>query len=127
MFKTALMKELRQAGLGDIELVSELEPTYPNPVLVVEPGAPELFWTPFYATSRLSIQAGYASAGDTSFMGDRPATIDNRNGPALSMHGDYKVTDSSWGLISRPGYHQILADYMAREIIAALKDVYQVS
>jgi hypothetical protein len=53
--------------------------------------------------------------------------MDNRDGPALNMWGEYKVSDRSWGLISRPGYHQILADYLAREIVTTLKDLYRVS
>ena len=43
------------------------------------------------------------------------------------MYAEYKVNDLSWGLISRLGYRQILADYLAKQIVAALKDLYKVS
>ena len=122
----ALVVELNSAGLGDIELSQEIEPKYETPILVVKVGSPGLLWTPFYATSRLTVQVGYSSSGDTTLMGDTPVTVDNRDGPALNMYGEYKVSDCSWGLISRPGYHQILADYLARQIVATLKDVYRV-
>ncbi len=122
----ALETEMRQAGIGDIELVQGLEPVYPNPVLVVKVGQTGMLWTPFYATSQLSVQAGYSSTGDTTFMGESPATIDDSKGPTLTQYGQYKVSDRSWGLISRLGYHQLLADYLAHQIVAALKDLYRV-
>lgn len=123
----ALMVELNNAGLGDIELVQGNEPQYQTPVLVVKAGKPGLFWTPFFATSQFTIQTGYSSSGDTTLMDETPITISNQNGTSLAMYGEYKVSDRSWGLISRPGYYQILADYLARQIIAALKDLYKVS
>ena len=90
-------------------------------------GKPALLWTPFFATSQFSIQAGYASNGDTTFMGETPNTIDNKDGPTLNMYAEYTVSDRSWGLISRLGYHQLLADYLAQQIVATLKDPYKVS
>jgi hypothetical protein len=122
----ALLAEIQNAGIGDIELVQGLEPTYPNPVLIVNVGKPGLFWTPFFATSRFSIQAGFASSGDTTFMSETPSTVDNSNGPVLNRYAEYKVIDRSWGLISRLGYHQLLADTLSHEIAAMLKELYQV-
>jgi hypothetical protein len=52
-------------------------------------------------------------------------TISNEDGPALNMYGEYEVSDRSWGLISRPGYYQTLAEYLAREIVSTLKDLYR--
>ncbi len=125
--RTALAAEMHEAGMGDFELVQGLETAYPNPVLAVNVGKPGLIWTPFFATSQFSLQAGYASNGDTTFMGKMPVTVDNIDGPTLHMFAEYKVSDRSWGLISRLGYHQILADYLARQIVAAVKDLYRAS
>jgi hypothetical protein len=123
----ALAVEMKDAGLGDIEPLQGIDPKYQNPVLVVEIGRPGVLWTPFFSTSQFTIQAGYSSTGDTTFMGKTPVNIDNRNGPNMIMYGEYKISDRSLGLISRPGYHQILADYLAREIVATLKDLYRMS
>jgi hypothetical protein len=60
-------------------------------------------------------------------MGKRPVIMDNRDGAALNMWGEYQVSDRSWGLISRPGYYQALADYLAREIVTTVKDLYRLS
>jgi hypothetical protein len=85
-----------------------------------------LLWTPFFATSQVTAQADYSSTGDITFMGESPVTVDNEDGPVLNMNGEYEVNDRSWGLISRPGYYQTLAEYLAREIVSTLKDLYGV-
>ena len=123
----ALAVEMEQSGLVDIEPVQRMEPKYESPVLIIKVGKPGLLWLPLFATSRFTIQTGYSSIGDTTFMGKTPIAMDNKDGPALNMYGEYKVNDRSWGLISRLGYHQLLADYLAREIVATLKDLYGVS
>jgi hypothetical protein len=122
----ALVVEMNKAGMEDIELVQGIEPKGRQPALLVNVKSPRLFWTPFFATSRFTVQAGYSSTGDTAFMGETPATIDNKDGPVLNMYGEYEVSDLSWGLISRPSYHQALADYLAKQIVATLKDLYRV-
>ena len=104
-----------------------LEPDYQNPVLVVQVGKPSLLWTPFFATGQSSVHVGYASNGDTTFMGENPGTMDNKNGSALNMYGEYIVHDRSWGVISRPGYHQILADYPGPTDSRRVKDLYKTS
>ena len=125
--QNALIFEINNAGIGESEPAQGIEPKYPSPVLVVKLGSSKLLWTPFFATSQFTIQAGYSSGGNTTLIGETPVTIDNQEGPALNMYGEYKVRDSSWGLISRPGYYQIVADYLAQQIVAALKDLYGVS
>jgi hypothetical protein len=122
----ALEREMKDARIADVELVQGIEPRYQSPVLIVDIGRPDLLWTPFFATSQFTVQTGYSSVGDTTFMGETPVIMDNRDGSALNMWGEYKVSDRSWGLISRPGYHQILADCLAREIVSTLKDLYRI-
>ena len=122
----ALIFEMKSTGIRDIELVEGIESKYKNPVLIVKAGKSNLLWTPFFATSRFQVQAGYSSSGDTTFMGEIPIIIDNKDGPAINMYGECNISDRSWGLISRPGYHQILADYLAQQIVAIVKDLYRV-
>ncbi len=112
------------AGLGDVEEALQLERAYQNPVLVVRIGKQSVLWTPFFATSTFAIQVGFASGGDTSLLGKTPFTVDNQNGPVMILSGEYKFTDRSWGLMSRPGYHNFVAEYVARQIVASLKGLY---
>jgi hypothetical protein len=117
---------MNKAGMEDIELMQGIEPDFQTPALVVKVGNPDLLWTPFFATSQFTIQAGYSSTGDTAFMGETQVIVDNKEGPALNMYGEYELSDRSWGLISRPSYYQTLAEYLAREIVSTLKDLYRV-
>jgi hypothetical protein len=122
----ALAVEMNRTGIADLELVQGIESKYQSPVLVVKIGSPDLLWTPFFATSQFTAQAGYLSTGDSTFMGETPVTISNEDGPILNMYGEYEVSDRSWGLISRPSYYQTLAESLAREIVGTLKDLYKV-
>ncbi len=121
-----LMEKMNEAGLGEIELVQELEPAYQNPILIVKVGKPGPIWTPFFALSQFSIHAGYASNGDYSFMEAAEKTHTSvAQKDAANMYAEFEVRDRSFGLISRLGYHQLLADYLAREIVTIMKDLYQ--
>lgn len=125
----ALTVEVDKDAIGQIELEQELKPSYPNPVLLVTVARSSLNWTPFLAMSQFSIQAGYATNGDTTFMDSLDKTlpyIRNPDPSAVNLYTEYEGNDRSFGLISRPGYHQFLADYLAQEIVAVLKDLYHV-
>jgi hypothetical protein len=117
----ALILKMRQAGIGNVELAQDFKPVYQNPVLLVTAGDQGVIWTPFFATSQFSIRAGYASNGDTT----SPLVYDNRNGPALNMSAEFEVNDRSWGILSRPGYYQILAESLAQTIVEATKNLYK--
>jgi len=122
-----LTEQMGKAGIGEIDLVQELEPVYQNPVLVVKVGKPGPIWTPFFAMSQFSVHAGYASDGDSTFMEGVEATHTSvAKKDVANMYAEYDVHDLSFGLISRPGYHQFLADYLAQEIVTVLKDLYHV-
>jgi hypothetical protein len=122
----ALTVEIKNAGLGDIQLAEAIVPKYQGPVLVVKVGKPGSLWMPFFVTSRLTVEAGYSSSGDNTLLGQTSVTVDNAAGPAITMYGVYKVKDRSWGLISRPGYYHLLADYLAQQIVVTLKDLYRI-
>ena len=122
-----LFEKIAGTGIAQIELAQGLEPVYQNPVLVVKVGRPGPVWTPFLGMSRLPIHAGYASDGDTTFMEviEKTHTSTSKKDVAF-LYAEYEVKDLSLGLISRPGYHQYLADYLAQEIVTALKNLYNV-
>lgn len=123
--RKALTEKLDKAGLGEVELVEALEPAYPNPVLVVKVGGSGPIWTPFFAISQFSVHAGYASDGDSTFMeGVEKTHTSIAKKDAANMYAEFEVNDRSLGLISRLGYHQYLADYLAQEIVTGLKDLY---
>jgi hypothetical protein len=125
----ALTEQIDKAAMGQIELEQELESKYSNPVLVVKVDRLSPIWTPFFAMSQFSIQAGYATNGDTTFMDALDKThpyIRNSDPSVVNLYTEYEVNDRSFGLLSRPGYHRYLADYLAREIVQALKNLYNI-
>jgi len=127
---SALQKALKEtigtAGIGEIDLARELGPATQNPVLIVKVIGPGPIWTPLFAASRYSIHVGYASDGDSTFMdiAEKTHTATSKQDAAY-IYAEYDVVDRSFGLISRPGYQQYLADYIVQEIVAALKDLYK--
>jgi hypothetical protein len=123
----ALTEKIGNAGIGEIELAQELEPLYQNPVLLVKVSKPGPIWTPFFAISQFSVHAGYASDGDPTFMDaiERTHTSVGQKDVA-NMYAELDLNDISLGLISRPGYDQYLAEYLAQEIVQALKNLYNI-
>lgn len=125
----ALIEQIDTAGMGQIEIEEQLESKYPHPVLVVKVDKPGPIWTPFFAMSQFSIHAGYATNGDTTFMDALDKTkpyIRNPDPSVVNLYTEYEVGDRSFGLISRPGYHRYLANYLAQEIVQALKNLYNI-
>jgi hypothetical protein len=125
----ALTEKMNNVRMGQMEWEGELAPKYPNPVLVVKVGRPGPIWTPFLGVSQFTIQAGYATDGDTTFMAAVDKTlpyIRSSDPSVVNLYTEYEVSDRSLGLISRPGYHQYLADYLAQEIVQALKNLYNI-
>jgi hypothetical protein len=123
----ALTLEIKRAGLGDIELVEAIVTKYQGPVLVVKVKRPGSLWMPFFVTSRVTVQTGYSSSGNNTLLGETQVAVDNAAGPVITMYGEHKVNDRSWGLISRRGYYHMLADYLAQQIVGTLKELYRVS
>lgn len=125
--QNSLMKQMDKVGMGEIELVKGLEAVHQNPVLVVKVGTSGPIWTPLFASSRFSVHAGYASNGDSTFMKLAEETHTSiGKADVANMYAEFDVNDRSLGLISRLGYHQYLADYLAREIVQALKSLYNI-
>lgn len=86
-------------------------------------------WTPFFAMIHFTIQAGYATNGDATFMEALDKTqhhIRNPDPSVINLYTEYEVSDRSLGVISRLGYHQYLANYLAQEIAQALKNLYNI-
>lgn len=124
-----LTEKMNNIGMGQLEWEQELEPRYPNPVLVVKVGQPSPIWTPFFGVSQFSLQAGYATNGDSTFMDGLDQTqpyIRSSDPSVINLYTEYEISDWSLGLISRPGYDRYLAEYLAREIVQALKNLYNI-
>jgi hypothetical protein len=127
--QNALAEKWDNARMGQLALEQERRSTYPNPVLDIQVGRSELVWTPFFATCQFSIDARYATNGDPNFMETLDATQIYLRSPdpsVIHLINEYEGSDRSFGLISRLGYHQYLADYFAQQIIDVMKNLYNI-
>ncbi len=46
--------------------------------------------------------------------------------PLYQLYAEYNVSDRSWRLISGPASYEFLADYLAQQIVATLRELYRV-
>ena len=61
-----------------------------------------------------------------SWLRHSPTFARNPDSSVGNLYIEYKVSEWSFGRISRLGYYQYLADYLAQEIIQALKSLYNI-
>ncbi len=121
----SISEQMRKARLGNVRIGVGQTAAGSTPVLMVKVAKPKLIWTPFFGTSQFTVKVGYASNGDLSFLEKSPVTYSNQNGSVLNMSAEYQVEDQTWGIISYPGYYQILSDWLARTIVNATVNLYQ--
>jgi len=82
-------------------------------------------WTPVYARATVKTTLGYASDHDLSWHGTFPISMEtDDDAPLLWATGEFELSDSSRGLLSRPAYQRILAEQLAAEIVQALGRIY---
>ncbi len=120
----ALTKKLSgQIVTGEIVPVDGTSDKANYPLLFVSIDQQNITWTPVYARADLNVSIFYATDGDVSFRHNQPPGF-NMPGdqPALKMKGTYSFADTSWGLISSPGYVNYLAGEIARAIATNIQN-----
>jgi len=118
----ALQRELThllggQIQFGEIVLVDGMSDKADYPLLFVTLDKQDITWSPVYARAELEVTVSYASNGDVSFRHTTPVEFKHTSDQQLMMiNGQYSFADTSWGLISNPGY----VNYLAKEIAKAI-------
>lgn len=124
----ALAADLRTALKGALEAlpnidtatdISGMAQEQRAPLLLVEL-TPDRLWTPVYARASVSALVYFADDGAAPWPVNDPINLDTS--PAVKASGEFTLTDSSWGLISKPAYSAHLADALAQRIATALQD-----
>jgi len=125
---------------GDSSLAEALRETLPQklmnaqpaadtavPQLIVRPDQVNINWTPLYGRAEIVVTAAFSSNGDFAFMETEPTHFqlnggeNGGTGPVVQAATKISLTDKSIGLLSRPGYHQLLAGKLAEEINKAVQ------
>lgn len=90
-----------------------------NPLIRVEVSQTDYLWTPFYARSTVTAVVFFASDGEISWLPGE--TLVFETSPAIKAEGEFRLADSSWGLIAKPAYAHHLSQELAKSIAAGLQ------
>ncbi len=106
-----------QVVTGEIVALDGYSDKAAFPFLFVSIDQQNITWTPVYARAVLKVSIYYSTDGDVSFRHTQPPEFKQvGDQKALKMDGTYNFTDTSWGIMSNPGY----VNYLAREIAKAI-------
>ncbi|MCA9874210.1 MAG: hypothetical protein KC441_11165 [Anaerolineales bacterium] len=121
-----LAMALRQALAGQLSNAELAEGTA-VPQLIVRIDQERTNWTPVYGRAEIVVTAAFSSNGDFAFMETEPTHFqfnegdDAGTGHLVQALAEISLTDRSGGLLSRPGYRQLLAEKLAQEVDKALQ------
>lgn len=73
----------------------------------------------------MTVRISYASAGDITWRNQDPPPFVFGDEPGIKADGTFTLTDSSWGLVSLPGYRGYLASKMAGAVGEVLNEVFE--
>lgn len=120
----ALPEALAEIGVGDTTAVSDLD-DITGPVLLVMLDVEQRLWTPVYGRAQVTATAFFADDGQAPWPLDEPVVM--QDSPAVKADGEFTVSDTTWGLISKPAYEEIIAQALAQAIADGLQqDVFQI-
>ena len=124
--REALLAELAASNLADQgQWLATPDASSDALHLVVRVDHNTFLWTPVYAQATVKTTLGYASNHDLSWHGTFPISMEtDHDAPLLWANGEFELSDSSRGLLSRPAYQRILAEKLATEMVQALGRIY---
>ncbi len=126
----ALQSRLEQAlqgqqHVGEVTILNAPADQMDIAQVIVELTPRQYLWTPLYAQSTYDMVVSYASNGDVSFRNQETTVFQFKSGgPALQFQGKFTLADTSFGLISSPGYRHYLAEKMAGMILDSFQQEY---
>lgn len=123
------LQQALQAELSALATVLEAEPVTDGvparpgqPLLLVDITTDNFVWTPFYAQATLTTAVYFASDGEISWQPGGVIVLEAS--PLIKSEGTFRMTDRSWGIISKPAYAQHLSQELAKSIAASLPDLF---
>jgi len=94
-----------------------------SPLLVVTLKQQSGYWTPISARTDLQVEAAYASNGDVSFRESESTQFHSSGDQAIRQYeGHYQLTDTSWGVMSLPGYRDYLVHQVTDTLLTSLQE-----
>lgn len=116
----ALKSELEtKASVDAATQVAAEAPVAEAPLLYVDV-APQRLWTPFFGRATVTAEVFFSYDGEAPWPRDQVVAF--TVSPAVKADGTFTLTDTSWGILSKPAYEQHLAQALAQDIVAALQN-----
>ncbi len=93
------------------------------PALLVAVKEESFFWTPFYALSSLKTEFAFSNFSALSDIASEQTLVLPANGAGPDIHssGDAMQQDRSFGIISLPGYRNLVIQMAAKTLLADLE------
>jgi hypothetical protein len=111
-----------QAGFGEISDLNAIADKMDISVLYIDMNPEQFFWTPFYARSTYRATVAYANNGDISFRKqESPHFESSGDQPVLQIQASLTLSDTSYGVMSLPGYENYIAGKLADWAVDSLK------
>ncbi|HOG45461.1 MAG TPA: hypothetical protein PLJ35_03635 [Anaerolineae bacterium] len=126
----ALAQQLRRAlvaqleatpAFGQVTLLDSAPERAAGFGLIVELAEPQLLWTPVYARATSTAKVTFSMDGNLSWCDQAAVAMQPGDGPWV--RGEVRLTDTSWGLSTLPGYRRLLAESLAAGIVKGLTGV----
>jgi len=120
--REALRAELWDGNpqIGNVEMVDGAPEAAGKTYLRIEIVSEQIVWTPVYSRAEVETRVTFSSDGDVSWRDQRPVMMTSEDGPIVKADGQAAVDDTSWGLVSLPGYRNLVARALAAEVNQAL-------
>lgn len=80
-----------------------------------------VIWSPFFANSRLTVNFAFSSSGDLSWLDQDVVAFSSEDGQGVAVRGELQLTDSTYGLLSRPAYLSHLAGEVHSRVDEAIR------
>ena len=114
-----------QPAIGRVTDINTPSDQMDIPVVYIELVPVKYIWTPVYATAEYQLIISYASNGDISFR-KNPVTHFHSSGdqPYLQFKATTTLKDTSFGIISLPGYRHYLADKLLEQVDQSLQSQF---
>ena len=111
------------AGLGEVHFVEPDTIPAKAPLLYIQIKEQNVRWTPVYSSASVLVEVAYAENGDVSFKDTDPVHFESGTKPGtLQFKGTYQLDDTSWGLMSLPGYQYYLTQSATATITKSISD-----
>ena len=96
------------------------------PAVLVSASGEEFFWTPVYSRSNLKINLVFSNFRAVESIDSSPEviTLPAQNGsPAIEGSGQAEQVDQSYGLLSLPGYRNLITRSAAKSVVENLIEI----